>query len=422
MLIRKNYVMKKLIKNPAQIITVDTSGKNFKRGKELNNISILTNHSILIENGIIKDFVSNSSIDKISADEIIDAKDKIVLPGLVECHTHAAFAGSRSNEFFQRLNGADYEEILQNGGGIISTVQSVRNSSYDELINLLKPKIDNFISQGITTLEIKSGYGLSYYDEIKLLQVINHFKKFSSIDIIPTFLGAHLFPLEYKNDHEGYLKLLTDELMPYIIKNNLSEFVDIYCESSAFNFQETEIIITKAKKLNYKIRMHANQFKSIGGIQLAIKHKVLSVDHLEVIDENEINDLAKSETVAVLLPGVSFFSNTNYAPARKLIDKNAIVALSTDYNPGTSNIINLHLIMSLAAIYMKMTAEEIISSVTINSAKALGLNQITGSIEINKQADFAVFDAKDYKDIIYNIGQNLNSMTIKKGEIIYQKT
>jgi len=422
MLIRKNYVMKKLIKNPALIITIDTNGKNFKRGKELSNISVLTNHSIIVENGIIKDLVPNSSLNKISADEVIDVKDKIVLPGLVECHTHAAFAGSRANEFFLRLNGANYEEILQNGGGIISTVQAVRNSSYDELINLLKPKIDNFISQGVTTLEIKSGYGLSYYDEIKLLQVINHFKKFSRIDIIPTFLGAHVFPLEYKNDHKGYLKLLNDELLPYIIKNNLSEFVDIYCESSAFNLKETELIISKAKKLNYKIRIHTNQFNSIGGIQLAIKHKVLSVDHLEVIDENEINDLAESETVAVLLPGASFFSNTNYAPARSLIDRNAIVALSTDYNPGTSNIINLHLIMSLAAIYMKMTAEEIISSVTINAAKAVNMNQITGSIEINKQADFAIFDVKDYKDIIYNIGQNLNSMTIKKGEIIYQKT
>ncbi|MDH7603277.1 MAG: imidazolonepropionase [Melioribacter sp.] len=414
--------MRKLIKNPALIITVDTNGKNFKRGKELSNISVLTNHSILIENGIIKDLVPNSSLNKISADEVIDVKDKIVLPGLVECHTHAAFAGSRSIEFFQRLKGASYEEILQNGGGIISTVQSVRNSSYDELINLLQPKIDNFISQGITTLEIKSGYGLSYYDEIKLLQVINHFKKFYKIDIIPTFLGAHVFPLEYKNDHEGYLNLLTDELLPYIIKNNLSEFVDIYCESSAFNLKETELIISKAKKLNYKIRIHTNQFNSIGGIQLAIKHKVLSVDHLEVINENEINDLAESETVAVLLPGASFFSNTNYAPARSLIDKNAIVALSTDYNPGTSNIINLHLIMSLAAIYMKMTAEEIISSVTINAAKALSMDQITGSIEINKLADFAIFDVKDYKDIIYNIGQNLTLMTIKKGEIIYQKT
>ncbi|MEJ5349963.1 MAG: imidazolonepropionase [Melioribacteraceae bacterium] len=414
--------MKKLIKNPALIITVDTNGKNFKRGKEQNNISILTNHSILIENGIIKDLIPNSSLHKISADETIEVKDKIILPGLVECHTHAAFAGSRSNEFFQRLSGISYEKILETGGGINSTVQAVRNSSYDELINLLEPKIENFISQGVTTLEIKSGYGLSYYDEIKLLQVINNFRKSSKIDIVPTFLGAHVYPLEYKNDHEGYLKLITDELLPYIIKNNLSEYVDIYCEKSAFNIEETELIISKAKKLKYKIRIHTNQFHSIGGIQLAVKHKLLSADHLEIIDENEINEIAKSETVAVLLPGASFFSNSEYAPARSLIDNNAIVALSTDYNPGTSNIINLHLIMSLAAIYMKMTPEEIISSVTINAAKALDLSHITGSIEINKHADFAILDSKDYKDIIYNIGQNLNSMTIKKGEIIYKKT
>ncbi|MEG8947260.1 imidazolonepropionase [Rosettibacter firmus] len=413
--------MKKLIKFPSLIITVNTNGKNLKRGKELNDISPVTDHSILIEDGFIKDIIPNTSLNKIHVDEVIDIKDKIVLPGLIECHTHAAFVGSRANEFIQRLNGMSYEQILNNGGGIISTVNAVRNSSYDELISILKPKIDHFITQGITTLEIKSGYGLSYYDEIKLLQVIDFFKKNSKIDIISTFLGAHVFPLEYKNDHSGYLKLIIDELLPYIKKNNLSEFVDVYCEKSAFNIEETELILSKAQKLNYKIRLHTNQFNSIGGIQLAIKFKALSVDHLEVITENEILEISKSDTVAVLLPGVSFFSKTDYAPARKLIDNNAIVALSTDYNPGTSNIINLHLIMSLAAINMNMSPEEIISAVTINAAKALDISNITGSIETGKQADFAIFDTKDYRDIIYNIGQNLNLMTIKKGEIIYKK-
>jgi imidazolonepropionase len=409
-----------LIKNPSQIVTVNTKGKNYKRGKKLKNLSPLSDHSILIENSTIKDFIPNSKLSSKSFDRIIDASDSVVLPGLVECHTHTAFAGSRANEFMMRLQGASYEDIAKAGGGIISTVKSVRDSSFDELIKLLKPRIDNFIAQGVTTLEIKSGYGLSFYDEIKLLQVINHFKNHSPIEIVPTFLGAHTYPPEYKNDHKGYLKLITEELLPYVKKNKLAEYTDVFCESTAFSTDDTDLIFTKAKELGFKLRLHTDQFNSIGGIDIALKHKVLAVDHLEVLNENSISKLASSKTVAVLLPGVSFFLGYSFAPVRELINSNAIVALSTDFNPGSCNILNLHLIMSLAALKMKMTSEEIISAVTINAAKALDLNSNVGSIEIGKQADFAIFDAKEYSEIIYNVGNNLNKMTIKKGEIIYQ--
>ena len=268
-------------------------------------------------------------------------------------------------------------------------------------------------------LEIKIGYGLSFYEEIKLLQVINHFKVHSPIEIIPTFLGAHAFPPEYKNDHKQYLDLLINELLPYVIKNNLAYNVDAFCERSAFSPEEVDGIFSKAKKLGYKLRLHTDQFNKIGGLDIARKYKVNSVDHLEIIADNDLQLFSNNEIVAVLLPGVSFFLDCNYAPARKLIDNDAIVALSTDYNPGSSNIPNLHLIMSLAAIKMKMTAEEIISAVTVNPAKVLCLSEKTGSIEIGKQADFAVFKAKEYSEIIYNMGTNLNKMTIKKGKIIY---
>ncbi len=411
--------MKTLLKNPVQIVSVDTKSKHFKRGKELSEIGLLSDHSILVENGIIKDIIPNSSLSKISADKTVDLKDLIVLPGLIECHTHAAYAGSRANEFLLRLKGATYEEIAKAGGGISSTMQAVRNSSFEELVKLLKPRVAHFISQGVTTLEIKSGYGLSYYDEIKLLQVINYFRTNSSIEIIPTFLGAHTFPPEYKNDHKQYLDLITNELLPYIIKNKLADHVDAFCEKTAFSADEVDKIFTKAKKLGYKLRLHTDQFNSIGGLDVALKHKALSVDHLEVIPDEEIPKLSKSETVAVLLPGVSLFLDYNYAPARKLIENNTIVALSTDYNPGSSHIPNLHLIMQLAALKMKMSVEEIIAAVTINAAKAVDKNEIAGSIEIGKQADFAVFAAKEYSEIVYNIGINLNKYTIKKGEIIY---
>lgn len=413
--------MRKLLKSPIQVVTVDSKGKNYKRGKEAADILPLNDHSIIIEDKIIKDIIPNSSVKKYTFDHTIDCKEYIVLPGLIECHTHAAFAGSRSNEFLMRLNGATYEEIAESGGGIISTVKAVRQSSFEELIKIIKPRIDLFISQGVTTLEIKSGYGLSYYDEIKLLQVINYFKKTLPIEIIPTFLGAHTYPPEYKNDHKKYLKIISDELLPFIIQNGLAEYIDAFCESSAFSATEVDQIFSKAERLGYKIRLHTEQFNNIGGLDVALKYNALSVDHLEVIKESDIKKLNDSNTVAVLLPGVSFFLDYQFAPARQLIDNNAIVALSTDYNPGSSNIPNLHLIMSLAVLKMKMTAEEVISGVTINAAKALDISNRTGSIEINKQADFSLFKAKDFSEIVYNIGQNLNEITIKNGEIIYNR-
>ncbi|MGK9477174.1 imidazolonepropionase [Melioribacter sp. OK-6-Me] len=413
--------MNLLIKNPDQIVTVNTSGQNSKSGKRMNDLDILTGHSIYIEDGWIKDILPNSSLSRINADEIIDAEGLLVLPGFVECHTHSAFAGNRSKEFLMRLLGKSYEIIAEEGGGIISTVNSVRRASHDELIRLLSPRIKKFISQGITTLEIKSGYGLSYYDEIKLLQVINYFKKNSQIDIIPTFLGAHTYPPEYKNDHSAYLKLITDELLPYISKNALADFTDVFCEKTAFSPEETDLIFKKAKELGFKLRLHTNQFHSIGGIEVALKHSAYSVDHLEIVDDNEIDKIANSELTAVLLPGVSFFLDYNYAPARKLIDRNATVALSTDFNPGSSHIADFHFIMSLAALKMKMSVEEIISATTINAAKAIGMNNLLGSIEIGKQADFALLKAKEISEIIYSIGNNLNVMTIKKGKIIYKR-
>ncbi|MBA4405942.1 imidazolonepropionase [bacterium] len=412
--------MKTLFKNPLQIATVDTKSSHFKRGKKLSEIGLLSGHSILVEDGIIKDLIPESSLSKINAEKTIDLKNLILLPGLIECHTHAAYAGSRANEFLMRLKGSTYEEISKAGGGITSTMHAVRNSSFEELVKLLKPRVDHFISQGVTTLEIKSGYGLSYYDEIKLLQVINHFKTHSAIDIVPTFLGAHTYPPEYKNDHKQYLDLIINELLPYIIKNKLAEHVDAFCEKTAFSSDEVEKIFTKAKKLGYKLKLHTEQFNNVGGLDVALRLKALSVDHLEVISKDDIPKLSKSETVAVLLPGVSFFLDYDYAPARMLIENNAIVALATDFNPGSSHIPNLHLIMQLAALKMKMSVEEIISSVTINAAKALDVSEKVGSIEIGKQADFAVFNAKDFSEIIYNIGINLNRYTIKKGKIIYQ--
>lgn len=413
-------MMKTLLFNPASMVTVTTSAKNYKRGKELNDIGCLFEHSVVIEDDLIKDILPTSSVDKNKFEKVIDLSGKTVLPGLIECHTHTAFAGSRADEFSQKLIGVGYEEIAKRGGGINTTVQAVRASSFEELINLIKPRVEHFISHGITTLEIKSGYGLNFEDERKLLQVINFLNEIYPIDIVPTFLGAHTFPKEFKDNRQGYVYEIINKMIPHFAEQKLAEFCDGFCEATAFSANEIDEIFSAAVQSGLKLKLHTEQFNSVGGLDIALKHKAVSVDHLEVIKDEDIPKLGKSDTVSVLLPGVSFFLNHTYAPARKLIEQNAIVALATDFNPGSSHISSLSLIMSLAALKMQMTIEETISAVTINAAKALCRENSIGSIEIGKKADFAVFDTVDYSDIVYSVGNNLNCMTIKDGKVIYQ--
>jgi imidazolonepropionase len=413
-------MMKKLFTNASQIVTCNTNGKNFKRGKELSELEVIENHSILCENGIIKDIIPNYTANKISVDEKISLSGKVVLPGLIDCHTHTAFAGSRANEFKENIAGVNYEEIAKRGGGILTTVNAVRNTSLTDLVEIIKPRVQEFIAQGVTTLEIKSGYGLGFENEIKLLHAIKIINEIFPIDIVSTFLGAHTFPQEFKDNHSGYVDLICDKMIPHIAKNNLAEFCDGFCESTAFTSLQIDKIFTAASHVGLKLKLHTEQFNNVGGLDIALKHNATSVDHLEVLREEDYTKLNNSETVAVLLPGVSLFLDYQFAPARKLTENNAIVALATDYNPGSSHILNLHLIMSLAAIKMKMKIEEVINAVTINAAKALNREQSVGSIEVGKKADFAVFDANEYSEIIYNVGRNLLTHTIKDGELIFQ--
>ncbi|MCB9218850.1 MAG: imidazolonepropionase [Ignavibacteriales bacterium] len=413
--------MNTLFYNPAQILTVTTNLKNYKRGNELKEIGVLSNHSILVSDGLIKDLIPNIELDKYSFDEKIDLTKKIILPGLVECHTHLVFAGSRALEFNQRLNGKSYEQIAKSGGGINSTVKAVRQSSFEELVALSKPRIENFIEQGVTTLEIKSGYGLSFYDEIKILEVIEQLNKLYEIEILPTFLGAHTFPPEYNNDKDRYIDILTEELIPYISENNLAKWCDGFCEVTAFSHAQIRKVFQAAKINNMEIKLHTDQFNSIGGLELALEMEAKSVDHLEIIKSEKTLLFENVETTAVLLPGVSFSLKYDFAPSRQLINNNAIVALATDYNPGSSHINNISLIWGLAAFNMGMSLEEIISSYTINSAKALNLSHQIGSIEIGKNADFSIFNTSDYTDLLYNFGNNLNVKTVKKGKVIYER-
>lgn len=411
--------MRKAFTHAAQIITVDTKNTGLKRGLDMKNIGVLHGIDIIVENGVIADFVPSGS-PLPNVDEIVDAKDKIILPGLIDCHTHTVFAGSRASEFAEKLKGISYEEIARRGGGIASTMKATKDASKEDLLNTARERVRYFISQGITCLEIKSGYGPDFETELKILEVINQLNSEFPIDIVPTFLGAHVVPQQFKNDRDAFLTHLSTEMLPFVAQKKLAEFCDVFCESTAFSSDETERIFTAASQLGFKLKLHTEQFNNIGGFETGLRHQAVSLDHLEMLTPQQQTSASRSDAVCVLLPGVSFFLDYDYAPARNLIDNNAVVALSTDFNPGSSHIPNINFIMQLAARKMHMSIEEVISAVTINAAKAIGRSSVTGSLEIGKQADFAIFNTINYEDIIYTMGKNLLDITVRKGDIIYK--
>lgn len=412
--------MYKRIIDPAFILTLDTKGSGKKPGQTASDNGILEGFDVLIQDDKILDFIPSGS-QFASPHKKVDARGRIVLPGFVECHTHSLFTGDRSAEFKMKLQGKSYDEIAAAGGGIASTMKAVRAASTSELLPLLLKRIDLFISQGVTTLEIKSGYGLDFESELKMLRVIKQAASIRNIRIIPCFLGAHTVPPEFRNNRNGYIEILLHQLLPKIKEENLSNRCDAFCEASAFSPDEVETIFSRAKDLDFTLTLHTEQFNNIGGLELAVSMNALSVDHLEVLKDGQIPVIANSNTVAVLLPGVSYTLDYDYAPARKLLDSGATVALATDYNPGTSNINNIFLIMSLAARKLKMSFEEIISAYTINSAAALGISDETGSLEPGKKADIAILNLSSPDQIIYNTAQNFNGTTIRSGKIVYNK-
>lgn len=413
--------MIKVFHNASQIVTVNANGASSKSGKEMSDIGVLHEHAVIVENNVIKDIIPEKDVVEKADYRYINLKKKILLPGFIDCHTHTVFSGSRSNEFKMKLDKVPYEEIARSGGGINATVSYIKDTGVDGLISIARKRIKEMITRGITTLEIKSGYGLDIENERKILTAIKHLNRMFPIEIIPTFLGAHTYPKEYKNKPSEYTELVINEMIPLFREENLAEFCDVFCEKTAFSAEETDRIFQAAKGKKYKLKLHTEQFNTIGGIDIALKHEVTSIDHLEVVQANDIQRIAESDVVSVLLPGVSFFLNYGYAPARRLIDAGGIVALSTDYNPGSSHIDNLFFIMSLAALKMDMGIEEIITAVTLNAAAALDRGSSAGSIEVGKKADFVVMDYLEYAEVVYNVGKPAVAMTVKNGEVIYKK-
>ena len=409
--------MSKLIINIKELIQVRDRNISFLSAKEMDTLPSINNAYLLIENGKISDFGKMSEISKIDNVETIDAKNKIVLPCWCDSHTHSVYTGNRSDEYLQRIKGVSYQEIANNGGGILKSSRQINSISEDELFFESKNRIEKLIKYGTGALEIKTGYGLSYDGELKMLKVIKRLKESLPIQIKSTFLGAHAIPKNYKK--EEYFRLVLDEMLPDFAKDELIDFVDIFCEKNYFSAEDTKILCNKASELGIASKIHVNQFNSIGGVKVAVDCGALSVDHLEVINKSDINVLKQSKTIPVLLPGCSFFFVIEYADAKTLLSNEIPFAIASDYNPGSSPSGNMNFILSLACNKLKLTTEQAINAATINGAYAMGLSHKTGSITKGKIANIIITsEIESINDLPYFYGDNLVDKILIKGEEI----
>ncbi|KAB2880610.1 imidazolonepropionase [bacterium] len=386
---------------------------------ENDQLRTIENGSLACSSGVITWFgPAEAKPEEFEPVETLKASDCIVLPGLIDSHTHTVFAGSREDEFELKLKGATYQEIATRGGGIKNTMRATRKATRDELTAIGLERLRNAIAFGITTIEIKSGYGLSFDDEIKILEVIRSLRSLVPIDIASTFLGAHTLPPEFFENRQDYIGLICEKMIPYIAENKLAEFCDAFCEANVFSIDETRRVFETAKHHGLKLKLHADQLTNSGGAELCAEMGAVSADHLETISERGIDALAKSNVVAGLLPGCSFFLRMQYPPALKMIEAGIPIALATDFNPGSCMTQNLQMIMSIACTQMRMSPAEVVRAVTLHAARALERNDI-GNIKTGMKADFALFRAPNYQFIPYNFAQNHIRHVVKNGKIIF---
>lgn len=412
-----------LLINAGQLVTVAGNSDHPKRREKLSEISVVTDGAAAARDGNVIAVGSTSDIqERVELEEdavVVDAAGKVVLPGLVDPHTHVVFAGSREHELEMKIQGMPYLEILARGGGILDTVRSTRAASREELFKAAKKYLDEMLAQGTTTAEAKSGYGLTLDDEMKMLEVISDLQEAHPVDLVPTFLGAHAIPADYKEDPDDFVELIIQEMLPAVSRSGLAKFCDVFCEEGVFSVEQTRRILSEAKRLGFGLKIHADEMVPLGGSELAAELGAASADHLMVISDKGIEMLAASDTVAVLLPATTFcVMGEQYAPARRMIEKGAAVALSSDFNPGSSPVNSLQIVMGIACRQLKMTPAEVISAVTINAAHAIGCASSVGSIEVGKKADLVVFDAEDYRYLMYRFGTNLIDKVIKSGRIV----
>jgi imidazolonepropionase len=412
--------MNLLIKNIKQLVTVSAAGKRFKAGPEMNDLGIVENATVLIENGRISWTGRTSDFEQTVPDSIdtLDAEGLVALPGFVDSHTHALFAGTRENEFALRSAGKSYTEIASAGGGILSTVAAVRAATKKELKKNARKHLDGMLRSGTTTVEIKSGYGLNEPDEIKMMDAINELADEQLIGIAATFLGAHAVPPEYTENTGEYVQLICSRILPYLARRKALQFCDVFCDNGFFSVDQARTILEAARTLGISIKMHADQLSQIGASVLAAELGAVSADHLEKIDDAGIAALQRAGTIATVLPGVSFFLNEEYSPARKIIGAGVPLAIASDFNPGSNMSFSMPLMMTIACTQMRLTPEEAITAATLNGAAALNMSGQTGSIEPGKQADIIFYDVPNYRSIVYHYGTNFAAHIVKHGTLL----
>lgn len=394
--------MRTLFSNIKQILQTegDSEEKKIVKGKEMSIMPSIEEAYLLVEDGKIIDFGHMTELgDQTHADKEINLMGKTILPTWCDSHTHLVFAHSREHEFVDRIHGLTYEEIAKRGGGILNSAAKLNQTSEEELYEKSWLRLQEVRSLGTGAIEIKSGYGLCPEGELKMLRVIRRLKENSDLDIKASFLGAHTYPLAFKENHEGYINQLIHEMLPKVVDEGLADYIDVFCERGFFSADETDRILTAASKYGLKPKIHANQLYNSGGVQIGVKHQAVSVDHLETIDEEEIECLKNSNTIATLLPGAAFFLAMHYQPARKLIDAGVAVALASDFNPGSCPSGNMNFILSLACTQMKMTPEEAVHACTINAAAAVELEDSIGTIKKGKKANFII--TKEIPNLAY---------------------
>ncbi len=409
-----------IIKNAKQLLTLNGPARPRIR-EEMDSLSIIEDGAIAIHDSKIQAVGKTAEIlSDYQAMKEVDASHKVVMPGFVDPHTHPVFLKTRENEFEMRIQGRSYVEISQTGGGIRSSIEGVRNATEAELLKLSKERIQRIISNGTTTLEAKSGYGLTTKSEIKQLQVIKRLQNEMPIEIVPTFMGAHEFPVEYKENRNEYIRILKDEMIPKIAELGLAEYCDIFTEEHVYTIAESRDILNRAKEAGFKIRMHADEIKPMGGAELAAEIGAISADHLGAASDAGIMALARSGVIATLLPGTIFsLGMKSYARARDMIERGVAVALATDFNPGSCNCDSMQFILTLACLQMKMTPAEAITASTINAAYALDRGDKIGSLEPGKQADILIMDMPSYQYLPYHFGSNNVEKVFKNGQLIF---
>ena len=413
--------MRILLTNIRELLQVRPNGVDKVSGVEMAVLPTLKNAYLVIEDDLIADYGLMSELQEISFDQKINCEGRVVLPTWCDSHTHIVYAGSREQEFVDRINGLSYEEIANRGGGILNSAKNLNATSEEAIYEQSRKRLDEVISQGTGAVEIKSGYGLSVEGELKMLRVIKKLKENYSLPIKATFLGAHAFPTEFKENHQGYIDVIINEMLPKIVAENLADYIDAFLETGYFSVEETQQIMEAGKKYGLRAKIHVNQFTAINGIKACVDYDALSVDHLEIVTDEDIEALKSTNTMPVALPSCSFFISIPYTPARKMMDAGLPLALATDFNPGTTPSGNMNLVVATACIKMKMTPEEAINAATINGAYAMGVSDTHGSITKGKKANLIITKPiSSYYQIPYAFGSNLIEDVIINGSIIPQ--